>query len=468
MNWISNYRASRRIRREEKLRSHTEQVAHELYQNRMLSGQPGDQNSDWATAEQIVRSPLKTTLFASNRPLIKLEKRIIEPTSRHLKNSALFDIVDRLSPALEAAGVLLIPVVLYWASQSFEQQRQAQEIERLQQETVQNYIAQLSEIFLNVDGDLRDDENQRIRTIATAATITLLRDPNLDRYRKGQVIEFLSQMDLVQSTPPESGEEEAEPIIISLSGASLSGADLIGASLIGASLSGAFLGGASLSGADLSDANLSGAFLRGAFLGGASLSGAVLSDADLSNADLFRADLRGAVLIRANLRGASLIGASLIGADLYGAFLSGAVLSDANLSEAFLYGADLSGAVLRGAFLSGASLSGAVLSGAVLSDADLSGAFLGGASLSGADLSGAFLLITDLRTTRGLSEQQLSAPDAPLICNSPLPDHINIAGGKDRDCDAMAPALFKRYPGMFKSLEAAQEFVNDQRQKTFE
>jgi len=216
------FRWRRRPPTEESIR----QVAEEIYQNRLLLNRPGDDKSDWATAEKIANSPLSTTLFATNRPLIKLEKRLVEPLSKHLRNSAVFDIVDRLSPALEAIGVLLIPLVLYLATQAYEEQREGQEIERLQQETVSNYLGQLSDIFLNAEGDLRSDENRRIRTIATASTITLLRDPNLDGQRKGQVVEFLSQMELVQGEAPSDINAYGLRPIINLTGADLDGANL--------------------------------------------------------------------------------------------------------------------------------------------------------------------------------------------------------------------------------------------------
>ena len=316
-----------------------ERVAGELRQNRLLLGKSGDKHQDLEKAEKIVRSPFRTTLFASNRPLIRLEKNLIEPISQHLQDSATFDIIDRISPALEAIGILLIPLVLYWATQSYEQQRAAQEIERLQQETVQNYIGQLSEIFLNVDADLRDEKNQRIRTIATAATITLFRDPNLDSVRKGQIIEFLGQMELIQELESTKDGAKDTTAIISLSGADLSGADLSNTSLSradlsNANLSNANLEGAYLNGADLSNANLEGAYLVEAKLGRAYLLKADLSNANLEGAYLSEADLSSTNLNKTNLFRANLFRVDLFGANLEGVDLSGANLQGVDLSEA--------------------------------------------------------------------------------------------------------------------------------------
>jgi uncharacterized protein YjbI with pentapeptide repeats len=512
-----------------KLRSHTERVSEELRETRQLLGRPGNEISDRATAARIVSNPLRKFLFAGNHCLINA----LEP----IKYCAFLGIINQLKPALEVIGVLLIPVVLYWASQSFEQQRQAQEVERLQQETVQNYYAQISGTLLQIEGDLQDEDNQSIRTIAAATTITLLRDPNLNGERKGQVVGFLSQMNLIQSSSLEDGEEqtesvltnlgevylnneEAEPAMISLSKTNLSeanlskvnliGADLIEANLSRANLSEANLSNANLRRANLSEANLSKINLSGTDLSGfdlsrfdlngANLKGVNLSDADLERTDLVKtnlnwakfhnanlnqaklieAHLNWAILNRAKLRKtelntadlklANLIGTNLPWANLSGADLDWACLVGANLAEADLSGADLNWANFIGANLARADLSGGRFD---LSGFDLSGSWFtsfGGSrfNLSGANLSGTIFLGRDLRNTLGITVEQLTGKNAPLICNSPLPDDVDIAVSQDRDCAVVAQALFERYPERFETLGAAQKYVNEQRQKTWD
>jgi len=86
------------------------------------------------------------------------------------------------------------------------------------------------------------------------------------------------------------------------------------------------------------------------------LSHATLSDAYLPNADLTYADLSGANIFSANLRWAILPDADLSGADLRRAFLSDAILERADLSGANLKEANLSVAWFDGADLSGAYL----------------------------------------------------------------------------------------------------------------
>lgn len=278
---------------EEKIRQYTEQVAQELYQNRLLLGRPGDAQSDWETAEKIVRSPWRTTLFASNRPLIKLEKHCIEPASKHLKGSALFDIVERMSPALEAIGVLLIPVAIWWFSESSQAAKEEQERQTRAQEAVKTYLSQLSDVFLN--GELEKDENLRI--VTRASTLALLRDPNMDGDRKGQVIEYLTEMNLVnvketeESVDKKQGTEVQAESLISLADANLFDALLSSANLSNSDLELAELSFADLSDADLSSAKLNSADLSSAKLNGAKLNGADLTFADLSGAIVLKTDL---------------------------------------------------------------------------------------------------------------------------------------------------------------------------------
>ncbi len=208
--------------------------------------------------------------------------------------------------------------------------------------------------------NIYSEKNPEVRDVARARTLTVLR--GLDRNRKGAVLRFLYEADLINK----------DKIIINLDGADLSGANLSNAYLSGAdlslaNLSDAYLRDADLSGADLSLANLSDAYLSFAYL-----SGAKLSDAYLSGADLSLADLRNANLSNAALFWADLSSAKLSDADLSNAYLSGANLSWAKLSKADLSKADLSKANLIGANLRYANLSWADLSWADLSDADLS------------------------------------------------------------------------------------------------
>lgn len=122
------------------------------------------------------------------------------------------------------------------------------------------------------------------------------------------------------------------------------------------------------------------------------LRGVVLPNADLARLDLSAADLTGA----------DLAGASLRQADLRGATLDRAVLRTADLTGANVSAAHAVRAVFTRAVIRETDLSGCDLTDADLSESDLGGTLLGNATLVNTDLSGA-----DLRTTSGLTGDQL-------------------------------------------------------------
>ena len=206
-----------------------------------------------------------------------------------------------------------------------------------------------------------------------------------------------------------------------------------------------------------------------------SLNGADLRAADLRAADLRAADLRAANLRAANLKAADLSAANLRAADLRFASLHAANLRFASLRAANLRAANFRAADLRDADLRAADLSlynntnfevGGTFSPTDLSGTDLSGTNLSGTDLHAADLSDAILLNTDLRTTQGLTYQQLERSPPPLICNSPLSESMKI--DMNRDCDTLVNVLLERYPDQFESLEHVKDFINKLRQKEWE
>lgn len=204
--------------------------------------------------------------------------------------------------------LLMVLIVLagaaFWISST--QRRVELEIERDRQQeaALLEYLDGVTELLLD-KGLLTSQEGAQVRTVAQARTLTVVR--GLDGERKGLLLRFLSELNLIIR-----GEA-----IISLGEADLRGADL----------SGADLSFADLSRADLSDADLRGANLTWASLFGTDLSEADLTGADLTGADLFNADLSGA---------------DLSGADLYNANLSRAEVTDEQLASA----TSLTGAIM--------------------------------------------------------------------------------------------------------------------------
>jgi Pentapeptide repeats (8 copies) len=212
----------------------------------------------------------------------------------------------------------------------------------LNEEALQAYFERMSVLLLDKNlktlsaGTPRHNE---ALNVARAITLSILRKLNGDSSRKGSVIWFLIELELITQSK-----------------LNLSNANLDVAKLRGANLSNAQLSYASFKGANLIEVNLS---------------NAVLSNATFSKAQFFQTNLSGAVLSHADFRYAQL-GNSKI-----------------NLSYAKLNGADLSNANLEGVDLGSANLGGAKLINANLKNVNLGWANLTDTDLDAADLTGA-------------------------------------------------------------------------------
>jgi len=191
--------------------------------------------------------------------------------------------------------LLIIPIVLaigaWWLNKTErEAEREAAEkraetdreiaLDRQRQATLQAYYDRMTDLLL--EKNLRNaQENDPVRDVARTQTLATL--PSLDGARKGQIVQFLYEADLIYG-------------ILTLERADLREADL----------GVAYLREADLSGANLREVNLSGAYMPKADLSWATLSGADLREADLSGANLREADLSGADLREASLSEANL------------------------------------------------------------------------------------------------------------------------------------------------------------------
>jgi uncharacterized protein YjbI with pentapeptide repeats len=332
-------------------------------------------------------------------------------------------------------GLLIVPGVLAlgalwfsWAQDNRQrviEDRRAQaaqqvEEQRAQEEALQAYLDQMSDLMLNQD--LRNsDTDSEVRTLAQARTATVIQ--RLDAEGNRSVIRFLSEAGL-------AGELSGQ---ISL----LKGADLQGAHLESVDLS-----SLDLSEAILIEAALSKAFLNFSFLAGADLRGADLSEAWLTSANLSEAQ-DGLV------------------ADLRRADLSGANLFEANLNYANLSGADLSGAVLNFSFLAGAHLNDADLSGADVSGADLRGTDLTYADLSDADLSSADLTNADLTNAVGITNEKLEQ-QAYSLDGATMPDGAKVGNNQPEDLSR------PERRGSPESIEEHRKSLEEQMRKSIE
>jgi hypothetical protein len=179
-------------------------------------------------------------------------------------------------PGVDARGktlwdwlqLLIIPAVLaggaMWFSRAEREAEREIADDRLRETALQTYLDRMTGILL--EKELRTSkEEDEVRAVARARTLTALRQ--LDGARKGTLLRFLYEADLINKDGAIIGLHLAD-----LSGARLSGADLHMADLSGTNLGGADLRGTHLLGADLSEADLNWANLSGAKLRGAALS----------------------------------------------------------------------------------------------------------------------------------------------------------------------------------------------------
>jgi hypothetical protein len=204
-----------------------------------------------------------------------------------------------------------------------EQISYAIELDIEQEAVLQTYLDRMSGLLSREP--LRflkpDDESWRI-----ARTWTLTTLQRLDPVRKGILLQFLYELDLIRNA-----NESKDNFL--LREANLREANLREANLREAALMEVNLNGADLSGANLSKANLSGANLSEANLSKANLSGANLSEAKLYTANLSKTNLSEAILEGANLSGADLSYADLSGANLQMVNLGRANLGYAGVTE---------------------------------------------------------------------------------------------------------------------------------------
>jgi len=222
---------------------------------------------------------------------------------------------DWMQLLIVPVAILLITVAFTWQQ---NKRQEAIEEQRAQDLALQGYLDQMGTLMLE---DLSDP---KVRTIMQARTLSVLK--RLDTSRKAEVVQFLSEANLISS------EDDTAPVI-EINEANLAHTDLMRSNFRNANLEYANLVGADLSGANLYYADLTNADLDTAHLRDAYLRGTDLEDTNLFNASLERANLNYANLQDANLKAAHCEGANLEEANMVGANISpGTNLNDTNLT----------------------------------------------------------------------------------------------------------------------------------------
>ena len=249
-------------------------------------------------------------LYKLHQPFVLIEKKYIEPLDRWSDRANIFSFFTKISPIIEAIGVLAIPFVIF----SFENRREQRQIEFEQnlietqsqvrrQEAVRDYFAQMTTIYIEKAKELkaRDEDLIKLVEATTLAVLNTLsvnekiqladRKKDEDEQKqtgtnptKGQVINFLADLGWINAS-----EEEEQ--LISLEDANLEDANLFRANLFRANLERA----------DLEDVFFFRTILNGSNLEGANLKDADLEDANLEGANLKDANLTGAIFCRTTM-----------------------------------------------------------------------------------------------------------------------------------------------------------------------
>ncbi|MCU0525194.1 MAG: pentapeptide repeat-containing protein [Elainella sp. Prado103] len=263
---------------------------------------------------------------------------------------------------LDIAGTVAIPLAItvltaaqIWIAQlnraqdlAISIQNRAQDLkianETLQHGIMSRYLEEME--ILIFDKGLLKANNPEVKSVAKAVTLNTARQ--LDPERKGQLLKFLYESNLVGhcelNAQGKSDIKTCTEPIVSLYGVKLSELQFEPPPIPLARID--------LEGADLTHAALPGIVLIDAEMNSATLNNATLSESVLTDAKMY-----GAKLQNANLSNALLIRTTLIAADLNGANLQGSKLIDADLRCAELRSADLREADLTNTKLQNAKYS---------------------------------------------------------------------------------------------------------------
>jgi uncharacterized protein YjbI with pentapeptide repeats len=211
-------------------------------------------------------------------------------------------------------GLLIIPLMLsliaYWFSKRERENSERTSNNAINAAALQTYITDVEKMLLE-NGLRLADKNSEIRILARAKTLTLVQ--TLDGARKGFVINFLSELGLIDSD---------SPII-----------DLENANLSNTILRCSYLNGINLNNTNLENADFTSTILSESTFSKSNLEGAQLCSVRGSSTNFSNSNLKNAVINRAYLTGSNFGGANLEAADLRGANFREANLVRANLTK---------------------------------------------------------------------------------------------------------------------------------------
>ena len=213
------------------------------------------------------------------------------------------NIDEKISPAKtlwDWLDLLIIPVALGligWAYSQIEKVKtQNVEEERKQNEILESFLETMTKLIM--EHDLQSKPSQQTIAIARARVNIAL--SNLNGQRKGQILQFLYESDLIDIKPK-----------LLLLGANLQNAILDEIVLGKSEIKGAFFNKSSIQ-----RANLKGAILIGCDFSHTNFSNSLLENANLSYTNLSDSQLKNMDLTTVNFEGTNLTGANLEGSKI--------------------------------------------------------------------------------------------------------------------------------------------------------
>lgn len=239
-------------------------------------------------------------------------------------------------------SVFIVPLSLFLIAHRFQMQNETanEENARNNREAslVNSYVDSVTNLLVSSGIEKSDDD--KIEKLIRSKSSLIARQ--VDQIRKGQVVRFLYDQDLVFSGEAiRRKQDELKREFDTTQDKQFYEVELGGIDFVRIDLKSAFLPDIDLSGSTMKGGDLSAAYLTRSDLNVIDLSCTTLTETKsffgFRQRPVARqtcANLSGANLSDANLRNANLSGANLSGADLTGADLSGANLSGANLSDA--------------------------------------------------------------------------------------------------------------------------------------
>jgi uncharacterized protein YjbI with pentapeptide repeats len=301
----------------------------------------------------------------------------------------------------EIVGTVAVPIVLYMISENNNNLQKQKDLEAKRQEILRAYLSQVTTVTVDA-ADFR--KRPDVQKALQAATLNVLRDSSLDRKRKGQIIYFLSEAELVQDSMSSADSIRKRYLEMMLRGQrkeyyrgasdskEISKPDDKAKAVI------------SLDKADLSYTEAEKIILYGTYI----------SEANFRGANFREASFDESTLISSKFKHTNLRYASFLRSTLYFANFDSSDLEKANFKEVDLSSADFSDSNLRGARFDNANLGNP--------DDKYNKSF---ANFSGSNLEGA-----DLSTARHIKIDRF---DYAILCRTKFPPGTQI--NSDRDCE---------------------------------